>query len=132
MEKISINVQKERSSNLLEKIVYILLVGLIFLLPLFFIPSAVISFAYSKVILLFLITLLSLFIWAIASFKSGELVLPYNWLSLAAIAIPVVFLLSSLFSPTKNLSLIGGGFELGTFSTIFLLTVLMFLVSIFV
>ncbi len=132
MEKITIDVQKSHGRNRLESTVYFLLISLVFLLPLFFIPSILVSFAYSKMILLFLLILVPLFLWAILSFKSGHLVIPFNWVSLSAALIPLAFLLSSIFSPNKSLSLIGSGFELGTFSTIFLMFVLMFLVSTFI
>ncbi len=133
MEKIEIKTEEvvpER--NILTTIPHVLVGALLFLLPIFFIPSPLIAFGYGKMIIVAVVVLISLFSWIVIVFKVGKLTLPINWLSLSIVAIPIIFLLAAIFSPNRATSLIASGLEPGTFSFILLLFLLMFLVSVFV
>ena len=112
-----------------ERISFILVLVLVFLLPIFFIPSAVVPFQLSKTVLLSVTVLVALFLWIIARLKDGVFTFQKNYVSLSLLSLPVVVLVASLFSGNVMSSLIGQG-DVGTFTSIFVLAVLMFLVSV--
>ncbi len=119
----------EIKSDWLEKTSYISLFIAIFLLPLFFVPSKFVLFEFSKVLIIVLGVLISLVFWSLASIKKGKFEFPANLFSLSALFVVFIYLLSSIFSGNKINSLIGQGFELGTFGLVFMGFALMFLVS---
>jgi tetratricopeptide (TPR) repeat protein len=130
MEKINIQLEDTvRGKSLLERLPSVIITALVFLLPVFFISSPYLSFAYSKVIILALALFLLIFLWIVSSFKDGNLLIPTNWLTVSLFLIPIVFLISALLSPNRTASLIGTGLEMGTFSFILLLSLLTFLTS---
>ncbi|MFA5933632.1 MAG: tetratricopeptide repeat protein [Candidatus Paceibacterota bacterium] len=115
----------------LSKASFYTLLATILLIPVFFLPFINVSFDTSKGALLFVGTLVSLSFWIIARLIDGKFEIPKDNILLAALSIPVVFLLSSIFSPAPMASLFGHGFEMGTFISMLILFVLMFLSSMF-
>src|SRR3954465_2518959 len=101
MEKIKIKMPDGREGSSLEKIPHFILTALVFILPIFFIPWTLLPFAYSKIIILSLAVLLSLFVWVVLSFKTGKLIMPWGWFSLAIVGVPLISLLASLFSGNR-------------------------------
>lgn len=94
------------------------MISLIFLLPLFFVPSLAVPILISKNILLVVgLTLVSI-VFLIGRLKRGNISFPKHKILLSVIVIPVVYLLSSLSSISKNLSLFGYNLEVGTFASI--------------
>jgi hypothetical protein len=62
------------SNGLLEKIAFIILLLLPFLLPVFFIPSALFPFQFGKMIFFTVSVLLVFALWIIARLKDGKFV----------------------------------------------------------
>ena len=118
----------EKESRL-DKVILYFLIPLTFLIPIFFIPT--LNIEASKGVLLSTLVAISFFLWLVARMKEGNFTIPRSSLLLAGIAIPAVVLLSALFSQVKHVSLIGLGYETGTFAMIFIFFLLMFLASIF-
>ncbi|MBM2818037.1 MAG: General transcriptional co-repressor, acts together with Tup1p, glucose repression mediator protein [Parcubacteria group bacterium] len=112
-----------------EKISYFSLLISSFLLPLFFIPLKFVSLEFSKVLMIVLGVLISLAFWSLARIKEGKFEFPATILSASSIFVILIYLLSSIFSENKMNSLIGNGFELGTFGLVFIGFVIMFIVS---
>ncbi len=106
-----------------------LLLGL-FLAPVFFIPSAIVPLQSAKAYLLFVVVIVAAAAWIVARLKDGKLILPRSWIYLFFLALPLWFLITSLFSPNQSLSLIGEAYEVGTFAFITALFVLGYLVSV--
>lgn len=119
-----------RKSNIFEKISYISLLISIFLLPLFFIPSRLVIFEFNKIIVLVSAVLIALVFWCLARIKDGKVEFPSTLFFSSALLVVAVYLLSSLFSGNKANSLIGQGFEFGTFGLVFVGFALMLLTSI--
>jgi len=114
-----------------EKASFYALLLLIFALPIFFLPIFSISLAASKGLLLSILGTTVFFLWLIARLKDGIFLIPKSIILGVLGAIPFAFLVSAIFSPARGLSLTGLGFEIGTFSTIFILSILTVLASVF-
>lgn len=119
-----------RKSNIFEKISYISILVSTFLLPLFFTPSNFTLFEFNKTIVMVSGVLIALVFWCLARIRDGRLEFPSMLFSSGALFVVVVYLLSSLFSGNKINSLIGQGFELGTFGLVFAGFALMLATSI--
>jgi tetratricopeptide (TPR) repeat protein len=119
---------KPKESKIDRSVLYLLL-PLITLIPAFFIPNVMLE--VSKSVLISTLVALTFFLWLVARMKDGRFVIPKSILLLSAAAIPVAFLLSGVFSAVPRVSLLGLGYETGTFATILILFLLMFLAAIF-
>jgi len=97
----------------------------------FFIPYTSVTLEASKGFLLSVGATLSLFFWLIGRLGDGRFVIPKDKLILFAMAIPLVFLISSFFSSSLYVSLFGSGFEIGTFGSMLVLFIVFFLSSIY-
>lgn len=101
------------------------------ILPLFFIPKSVLSFDIAKGTVLFGALVASTLLWLVARMKSGRFVFPRSRLLGALAILPLIFLVSGLFSAVPIISLLGIEYETGTFFSILMFTLLAFLSSIF-
>ncbi len=97
---------------------------LVLLLPLFFIPSILLPVGIAKSTLLALGTIVAFLAFAVDTLRSGNLSLPSHPILWGAILLPVVYFLSSIFSPSSSFSLFGYGFEVGTFGFMLFASVL--------
>jgi tetratricopeptide (TPR) repeat protein len=113
----------------LENLPSFLIIFLSFITPLFFIPSSNFSLAYSKSILIFTFVIASFFIFLVSVLKKGKFDFPFGKIYISLIFIPVVFLISALFSKVPAISFMGFGFETYTFSFILVMFMFLFLVS---
>ena len=112
-----------------DTITYWIILALVFLGPLFFIPSAYVPFQFSKVFLVYIGVIASFCAWTIARLKDGKLVISRHPLFLFLAGIVVAYGLSAIFSSARSISLIGQGYEVGTFSFVATLCVFTFLVA---
>lgn len=130
MEKLKIKVEEAVDNvSKLENLAYVILIITAFLLPVFFIPSLSFSFQFSKSVFVSLAAVVAFALWLIARLKDGRFLLPNNKIFLAAAIILIVYLISSLFSSVVTVSILGQGFELGTWSNLLIMFILMFLFS---
>src|ERR1035437_5416778 len=110
---------------------FITLLFTLFMCLFFFIPYTPVTLEASKGFLLSVGSTLSLFFWLISRLGDGKFLIPKDKLILFAIAIPLVFLVSSFFSSSLYISLFGTGFEIGTFGSMLVLFIIFFLSSIY-
>lgn len=103
--------------------------ALIFLLPVFFVPLQSVSFLLSKNILFVIATTLSFGFWSFSRLKNGTLSIPRTYLLPTLLLVLLVFLVSSFFSKSPAVSLIGEGSELGTFVSMAFLMLFSFLTA---
>lgn len=99
------------------------LLGMLFLLPIMFIPSIAVPFQLTKTVLVFAGILIALLIALISRLKEGRLSIPTNGLMYAVWALPLVYFLSALFSSSPSLSFLGLGLEVDTFAYVLLMAV---------
>ena len=111
----------------LERVASRLLMGLVFLLPVFFIPALSFPVAGSKETLFFLVLLFAFALLAISRLKSGTLSFPFSPTLVALSALALAFLLSALFSSAPLLSFMGQGGEVGGALFIIFASLLVFL-----
>ncbi|MBX4199170.1 tetratricopeptide repeat protein [Candidatus Parcubacteria bacterium] len=103
---------------------------LIFLLPLFFIPTALVPLNLAKVALIAVVVLVSLGALIVVIFKEERFSIPKSRLLWGALAIPLIYIVSSVASPTPGLSLFGYGLELGTAGSMTLLALLFIITAV--
>jgi len=113
-----------------EFVSFLILCVLIVLLPVFLWPLGALPFSAGKAFFLYFAVSLAFFFWLLARLQKGEIKIPKSLLLLSAASVVIVWLISSLFSSNVNLSLIGRGYELGTFSFFLFLSLALFLISL--
>lgn len=112
-----------------EKVSYMSLLTIVFLLPLFFIPFRFAPFEFGKILIIVFGALISLVFWSLTRLRDGRFEFVGSLLSLSALFVVFIYFLSSIFSDNKTDSLIGQSFEPGTFASIFIGFILLFLIS---
>lgn len=120
--------QKSSSWFSLEQISLYVFSGLLFLLPLFFIPITGVSVQFSKFLLVVLAVLVVGGIWVLQRLKDGTFELPVNMLSLASVGVFGVMVISALTSGGVYNSFIGQGFETDTVAFFGFAFLLLFLI----
>ncbi|PIS13266.1 MAG: hypothetical protein COT67_02590 [Candidatus Tagabacteria bacterium CG09_land_8_20_14_0_10_41_14] len=103
------------------------LMAMVLLLPLWLIPIGVFTLAFSKSFLIFVLTLAALIFYLTYLLQEGKIKYLRGFILLALLGIVVVTLVSSLFSATPSVSLLGSGAETTSFFSILILSVLFFL-----
>lgn len=96
-------------------------------LPIFFVPFSSVSAGVAKGYFLVIGVILSVIGFVAEAIITGKIYVPKNIISRSVIALLVVFLISSLFAPNISFSLWGLGFEMGTFSSILILSIIYYL-----
>jgi tetratricopeptide (TPR) repeat protein len=107
-----------------------LILGLSFLLPLFFVPGQIITPEFSKMILLEIVILFGIFAWSLSRLRDGNVMVPKSFLLLVSFLLVVQFIVAAIVSPAPAISFIGSGYDLGTANVFIVLFLLMFLSSI--
>jgi tetratricopeptide (TPR) repeat protein len=107
-----------------------LILGLSFLLPIFFVPGQVITPEFSKIIILEIVVMLGVFAWSAARLRDGKLVIPKSFLLFVTFLLVVQFIIAAIVSPTPLISFTGSGYDLGTVNSFAVLFLLMFLSSV--
>jgi tetratricopeptide (TPR) repeat protein len=113
----------------LEALPFGLLVGLVFLLPVFFLSISGISLDVSKSALTVVLVVAATALWLVGRMVDGRIVVPKTFLVLFAALLPLVYLISALASKVPAVSLFGQGFEVGTFAFTFVMFLLVFLTA---
>lgn len=116
----------------LEALPFGLLVGLVFLLPVFFLSVSGISLDVSKSVLAVILIVAATALWLVGRMVDGKIVVPKTLLVLFAALLPLQYLVSAVASKVPAMSLFGQGFEVGTFAFTFVMFLLLFLASILV
>ena len=111
----------------LDKFGAFILTALVFLLPIFVVPSLIIPFQGGKAALIFLISFGLFITWLVDRIRTGKVVIPWS-LTLAGLGgLVIVYFLSALFSESSLQGIVGKGFELDTALSIFSFAILTFL-----
>ena len=108
-----------------------LILLLVFLAPVFFLPIFNISSEVSKSVLISTTVTVAFFLWLIARMKDGRFVFPRSIILGSSILVVIAAFFSSVFSKIPSVSFVGLGYEIGTFTSLLILFILMFLASIF-
>lgn len=101
---------------------------LVFLAPIFFIPSQYFSLQSSKAILVFSLVVVAFFVFLVSILKKGRFDIPVGKMYICAVSVPTVMLISALLSKVPAMSILGFGYENNTFAFILVMFMFMFLV----
>lgn len=112
-----------------EKILFILLTTLGFILPLFFWPDPVVAPEFSKILLLEVAVLFGMFIWGIMRLRDGRIEIPRSLLLGATLVLLLEFTAAAFASPVPRVSFFGSGYDVGTVNIFAVLCLLLFLAS---
>src|SRR3990167_4260699 len=112
-----------------HKISFFIALGLLFLLPIFFIPGGTLSLdvAKSALVVLGVIAIILAFLWEI--WQDGKLSLPWHPFVFTIVLLPLVYLLSAFLATPSSLSLLGYSFEVGTFGFMLLGSLILMLAA---
>ena len=130
MEYATLNVEDRDKTPRFEGLALYFIIGVMFLLPIFFIPSLSIPFSFTKSLLIFVSILVAFFLFLISKLKRRKIVLPRNGIALVAWALPAAYLLSAIFSGNGIVSYLGQGFEIDTFGFIAVMVLMLSLVPL--
>lgn len=128
MEENKIVEVGRKSMFSLDNLPSFLITLLVFLIPIFFIPSLNVSVQTSKSILVFSLVIVSFCLFLVSVLRKGKFEFPVSKTYIAVAVVPVAILISALFSKVPSMSLMGYGSETGTFGFIFLMCMFLFLV----
>lgn len=129
VEKLDVESTPPSASQFLQKITTgVILVGL-FLLPVAFIPSISFPFQFTKSILFDMTVLVAFILYVVARLKEGKIRIQETYFAGAGFIVVLVAFLASLFSGNVSFSFFGQGFEVGTFASILLSFILLFLTA---
>lgn len=106
-----------------------LVIALLFLLPIFFIPSGSLSISVAKTSLLALGVVVLVLVFLSEIWRKGEVSFPRHFFVLAAVLLPIVYFISAISSNPSSLSLFGYDFEIGTFGYVLLSSIFLIVVS---
>jgi hypothetical protein len=115
----------------LDRIAFYIFSATLFLAPFFFLPGANLSLGVAKGIIFTSGIILSFTFFLISRLVEGKLTMPKSMILALGLALAGAFLLSAIFSPSRSASLLGAGFEVGTFGSAALCFMAMFLASFF-
>ncbi len=123
------NITTKKPKKTLDATIPYLIMLLAFSIPLLFLNFINIPLIIGKGSVLFISILVIFVLWLVARLKDGKFVVPQSSILIAGVVLPIVFLVSAIFSEAPKVSLMGFGYEIGTSMALFLFVVLMFLAS---
>ncbi len=113
-----------------DRVLQWLLLGITFLLPVFFIPGNLVAPEFAKMFLLEVLVLFGIFAWSLGRLRDGKIEIPKSTLLGVGLLLLIDFAISAGASPAPGVSFFGSGYDLGTVNTLLVLFLLMFLSSV--
>ncbi len=122
---------KVAKSGFLGRLSYWVTLAAIFLLPIAFIPSANIHFSFTKQLIFATAVLFIFATWVLSRLKDGTFEFPVSPIVFTGGVVTLVMFFASIFSKSVSTSLLGQGFETGTFLSIFIGFLTVFIVPLY-
>jgi len=119
----------DKNHNVWKKISKFAFLAFIFLLPVWILPWTIFPLEMNKAYLTFIFTALIAIFWLINFIQTEEIKIPKSIILFSFIIIAAIWLVSAIFSENRQLSLIGEGYNLDSFSTIMIWAFLAFLTA---
>ncbi len=117
----------QNKTSVLDSISFYIFQALVFLVPVFFIPSASAPFTTVKTALVILGSLLLLVVFLLARIKEGAFSFPRAWAYGSAVIFLLTYALATFFSGNMTLSIFGVGLDQGSLVSIVALVILFLL-----
>lgn len=109
---------------------FLILIGLLVLIPTFFAPLPFVSFQFSKSLIFSILVVLATVFFLIGLIRRGSIEIPKSSILISGMALLIVYVLSSIFSNSLTGSFFGYGFEVRVASIFILLYVTTVLVAL--
>jgi len=109
--------------NELDTYAFWVILGTLFLLPVFFFPSLSLPFQFTKTAIVFCGVLIAFVLFLISRLKEGRLSVPFNNILFSIWLLPIAYFFASIFSSNPRISFFGYDFETDTFSFMLLMAV---------
>ncbi len=113
-----------------ERVSFRILIGIIFLLPLFALPFGIFVVDFNKAMFLYLGVSVASICFLLARVYKRSIIFPKSFIIASLFLIALAWLVASVFSGNIALSLFGAGYETGTFSFFLFLSIIAFLVAV--
>lgn len=123
-------IPQNKSKLSFGRLSFVVLFATLVLTSVFFIPSSLYSLPLTKTTLAFLGIFIALIIWAINNLRKGSIKLPLTPIAFVGVFIVLESFMSSLFSPSFNLSVFGQTLDATTFSATLLFFAILFLTAL--
>ena len=117
-------------TNIFDRLSFLSLFLVVILLPIFCLPFTNFPVETSKGLLLVVGLAACIVFWAIARFVDGKIIFPKSRLLGAGFLVVLVYLISALFSTSRDSALFGSMFDVGSFWFVFAGFVLMFMSAV--
>ena len=115
--------------NIFDDIAFWILATVAFVMPAFFLPNSWASLALAKMTFFTIGTLLALCFFIIERVRQGSVSLPKSPIYIFFVAIPILYIVSSVFSLDAYRSVIGDGFDMYTLHAVSLCLIYTFLLA---
>ena len=112
-----------------EGVSYAILLVMVFLAPLFIIPTGFVSFGMTKNLIIYSGVALSLIAFLVFLLKRGKIELPFEYVFGAIGVLPIIYLLAGLLSPSITTALWGNMVSTHTFVFLFIMMLLVTLTT---
>ncbi len=124
--------ERKRGSFILDKVVFVILLALTFLVPIFFVPSTFISTQFGTSLLFASGVILSILLYILSGLYEGSLELPKpaKYILAFTSVVPLVYIFAGVANGFSRMSFLGYTFDIGTVGFIVLSFIYMFLVSL--
>ena len=110
----------------------VLLIGIVFLLPILFVPMLAVPLGTTKIAFVYGIVIVAFFLTLIARLKKGSITIPLSPIVGAVWGLVIAYLIAALFSPNLAVSLVGSGAEMDTFAFITVMALLTSLIPLLI
>jgi len=87
---------------------------IIFLLPIFFVPSSLIPFQFGKGFFLIISVFVLILLFLVSVLRNGKVSIPQSWTLLGLGVVFVSYVITAILSSNQSISFLGQGFELDT------------------
>lgn len=114
-----------------NKLAFVTLITTLFVSLFFFVPYIPVTLVAGKGFLISIGVTLTILFWLLSCFSRGSFIVPKDRLIIFAFIVPIVFLLSSIFSYSPYVSFFGSGFEVGTFGGMMIMSLIFFMSAIY-
>jgi hypothetical protein len=115
MSILSAQATSERSVGL-DRVAFIILQVILFLTPIFFVPSISVPFQTGRAAFILFGIVAAFLVWAVARLKDGTFEIPKSYFYASSGILAIAYALAALMSGNQVMSLSGTGLEMGTLS----------------
>jgi len=131
VNRVDEEILKKPGTGFFHKLSLFVLLATVFLLPIFFLPIQSVHFLFTKQLIFVTAIVFAVGVWLFRRLKEGTYEFPVSLIVVSGGAVVFATLLSALFSGALKISLIGEGLEVGTFVSIMVGFLAVFIIPLY-